>query len=381
MKRLLQLISLVLSAAVLLKALDKELDETVWDRGLVKEKTTYSSILKEHDTYSKSHAAVKNSSFPTLAYITPWNNHGYDVAKTFSRKFTYIAPVWLQFKIGGKNEISITGTHDIDQNWLSKVRGTTEPKPKIVPRYLFDGWSQAQWNALLTTSAAQQEAIDAVLKLSKEHSFDGAVFDMGMRCVRQPNEDLEKIMQNWLRKLTEEMHKQNLVAILVVPPVRSGQPAAFGSKDFISLAPDFDHFQVMTYDYSSQIGPNAPLTWMTQSVLALIPPTVRSDQGMTRKILMGVPFYGYDWNINAGKGDAVVANTYLELLKRYKPKIRWDETHHEHAFDYNGGGFDHTVYYPTLWFVQSRIHLADQLGVGLAIWEIGQVLDYFYDLL
>ncbi|RHY34228.1 hypothetical protein DYB25_010297, partial [Aphanomyces astaci] len=32
----------------------------------------------------------------TLGYVTPWNNHGYNTAKLFRSKFTYIAPVWYQ---------------------------------------------------------------------------------------------------------------------------------------------------------------------------------------------------------------------------------------------------------------------------------------------
>ena len=44
-----------------------------------------------------------------------WNNHGYDIAKVFGNKFTYVSPVWLQIKRKPGGAFIVEGGHDIDK--------------------------------------------------------------------------------------------------------------------------------------------------------------------------------------------------------------------------------------------------------------------------
>lgn len=77
----------------------------------------------------------------------------------------------------------------------------------------------------------------------------------------------------------------------------------------------------------------------------------------------------------------IVGSQYVELLERHRPAIRWDEIAQEHVFEYRSGDVRHSVYYPSLLSLSVRLKYLAKAGVGLSIWEIGQGLDYFYDLL
>jgi len=89
-------------------------------------------------------------------------------------------------------------------------------------------------------------------------------------------------------------------------------------------------FSLMTYDYSSiqKPGPNSPLDWARQCVETLVP---KKNDLRRSQILLGINFYGYNYTPEGGR--AIFGSEYLDILKSFKGKIRWDETSKEHFFE------------------------------------------------
>jgi chitinase domain-containing protein 1 len=89
----------------------------------------------------------------------------------------------------------------------------------------------------------------------------------------------------------------------------------FDHSDFMELAPSVDHFSMMTYDYSTSEGlpgPNAPLSWMAQTIMFLVQQDAQAMQ-WTSKLLLGFNFYGYDYVKNGGALLVLMAHRYLLL--------------------------------------------------------------------
>ena len=86
--------------------------------------------------------------------------------------------------------------------------------------------------------------------------------------------------------------------------------------------------------------------------------------------------------VGGGGAKAITGRDYLSLLNQYKPKIEWQEDFAEHFFLYTDEQQrQHEVFYPTPMSISKRLDEARSWGDGISIWEIGQGLDFFVDLL
>ncbi|KAG0600099.1 hypothetical protein M758_11G007100 [Ceratodon purpureus] len=362
-------------------------ESSVHERGLVARNVSWDSIVAEHGRpwRDSGHRHFLNS---VLVYVTPWNSLGYDMAKKFRAKFTHVSPVWYQLK-RGKDGLELLGRHDVDMQWIADVR--QNGSPMIVPRVVLEGWPLD----MLLDPAEQKQAIDFIANECKDMEYDGIVLESwttwaAFNILDKPN--LRQKALELVHALGTTLHsmkasnagseERSMQLHLVIPPPTEHKRDArsFTRADMTVLGNSIDGLSVMTYDFSgpNRPGPNAPAPWI-ESTLQNLRATYENNDAAP-EVLLGLNFYGNDFTLPQG-GGPIIGHQYVALLDKHKPSISWDEESAEHYFLYDGDDAKHVVFYPTLASISARLNTATDVGSGLSIWEIGQGLEYFFDLL
>jgi len=154
----------------------------------------------------------------------------------------------------------------------------------------------------------------------------------------------------------------------------AGDPAGF--YDIAGLAPSVDAFFVMAYDMNDRKtpSPTAPLTGAgftdldaLQQYTALVPPS---------KVILGVPYYGYDWpTAGPGLGDPATGPaaplSYAQITAT-GGHVYWDPTTQSAWTSYQVGAQWHQTFFDDPTSLALKARLADAYHIaGVGIWALG----------
>lgn len=211
---------------------------------------------------------------------------------------------------------------------------------------------------LLQDPVASRRAMENLLALCESDGFDGINLDFEGIPPRDRTD-----YTTFVRQLADLLHSYGYYLTLSVPAETANNPSNSwsGAYDYQALGKAADLVLVMAYDqhYSlSSAGPIASTAWVeqvTSYAAKTIPP---------RRLVLGVPLYGYDWSSGPAQGLSYEAFRQLALSHGLSPNSQ------EITFWQNG--VEHVAYYEGLSAFEAKVRVAIGYGIrGIALWRLG----------
>ncbi|MBN1447517.1 MAG: hypothetical protein JXA28_06270 [Bacteroidetes bacterium] len=229
---------------------------------------------------------------------------------------------------------------------------------------------------LLSSPAARDTLIRRLVELLRLRGADGV------------NIDFEAIPGDQRENLTAFFAGLDAALAIALPDadISAALPAVDwnGAWDAAALARHVDLCFVMCYDYfwsgSSTAGPVAPLQGGTYNVARSLETWLQAGVPKQRMI-MGVPYYGYDWPVisdtpqssTLGSGVARVYSTVTGMLQRYERE--WSAVFLTPWFPYEVANW-RQVWYDDEESLGFKYDLVKELDIaGAGIWALGYDAD------
>mmetsp|Transcript_14534 Transcript_14534/g.35434 ORF Transcript_14534/g.35434 Transcript_14534/m.35434 type:complete len:458 (+) Transcript_14534:185-1558(+) len=392
----------------------KSVNLSLNSRGLITEEVSYEQIIENHNTYyNAQHNGDGSEDYKrAIGFLTPWNIHGYTLSERHKSKFGVFSPAWYELRIrirkDGKLSMLLRGEDLIHQSWTRNVTGSSSMSSnhvRILPRVLFDVIGEKPemiWRTIIKKQRVQEAIVAKLVKACTTNSFDGLVVDLSNAWHALPahnqkhggkdGQHIRPKLHRFIQSISLAMKNSKLSVMLAVPPRRKKvlQRFSFRHEDAVAIGPFVERIIVMTLTFSGdELGPEAPLPWQRSAIEHLLLPSSSSPTASSLRspsiFAMAIAFEGH--RTRGNHKAEIGAKQFVDLLTQHKPKIKWDARSKEHVavfkdkLEDDKKKFLNIINYPTLYSLSLRISLANELGVGIAIWDLGQGMNYFFDLL
>lgn len=222
------------------------------------------------------------SSRVTFAYYVPDDPSSWWSFRAQIDQLSFVAPQWVSIDACGN-----LGSRD-DRALVAFAHANGV---KVLPTLpTSSGWLNHQ---ILTDPTTTQRAIDQSVAYVVSEGYDG--LDVDFEGVLPSD---RAAFTSFAGRLGQALHQNGKLFTMALPAKTVDTTTGWaGATDYAALAPSLDLAIIMTYEYSGATTPpgsTAPQAWVEQVVAytnRVIPP---------RKVLLGVAFYGRDWNLTQG---------------------------------------------------------------------------------
>ncbi len=320
-----------------------------------------------------------------LGFLPYWAIPKLDQIDT--RTVTSIA--YFGLEVDGNGEIIKTDTNNRSiEAWTYLQKDTSldnffkKAKNSKIKIYItLKCFNQSNIIALTTSEQARSTFINNALYLMNLKSFDGVNIDF--EYIGTPDKKVRDGFSALMIELYKTMKDQNADSKLTIDTFVDAASAT-RIHDIPVLAQNSDGLVIMGYDFhtpnSSLPGPVSPMEGSGLSIKGLM--TSYLEKAPAAKLILAVPYYGYDWPV-AKSGDmySVVGTkqgvnivAYGELAGVIKnTQISWDENAAEPWYTYTDPtGQSRLVYFENVRSLSIKYDYVIQKKLqGVAIWALG----------
>lgn len=224
-------------------------------------------------------------------------------------------------------------------------------------------------HTVLTDEQVQNTLLQNVISTLKSKNYFGLDIDF-----EYIFPDDREAYNSFLRKVTETLHPLGYTVSTALAPKTSADQKGllYEAHDYPVHGELADHVILMTYEWgylrgpAQAVAPADKVEQVLQYAVSVIP---------SKKILMGMPNYGYDWTLPFVKGSTarpVTNQEAVNLAAKVGARIWYDTKAQAPYFRYyDDQGREHVVWFDDARSIQARLKLVNKYKLGgVSYWTI-----------
>ncbi len=293
-------------------------------------------------------------------YYVPYAADSLESLKQNIRSLTHLSPYWFQIDGQGALLTGETRTSPAEQATVMEL--ARKSNVRVLPM-IKNSDQYEKFRDVLADPATRKAAVDRIVQMVLDGAYDGAHIDFeGITAEDRPH--LTQFMADLAPLLRA---KGKLVTQAVAAKDRERTTGWAGAYDYAALAPHNDLIVTMTYGYGTgKPQSTAPFGWVTNSA------SYAAGQIGRDKLLLGLAWYGYEWNLTAGGVKALKYADAMERLQKSGAELQFDAESQTARFTYSANGEQFEVWFEDGRANDAKMDLVFRMGLaGAAAWRIG----------
>lgn len=264
-----------------------------------------------------------------------------------------LSPAWFHSNANGM----IYGNDSPVVTQFAKAHGI-----KVVPIVANGEFQQSVAHSLTSDGSHQTQLLDSLQWLVNNFGYDGVNIDFENLASSD-----RALFSGMMTNVYARLHPIGKLVTIALPPRTSETFGGWsGGFDYAGIAPNVDLALLMAYDQHYSGGPAGPIAdvaWVNDVV------TYAKSVIPHQKILLGMPFYGYNWNLYGGGARAMTYNDIVSTVFANGGQIQLDAAAQSPFFSYEG----HRIWFENSTSLHAKMNLIGVHGLaGWGGWRLGQ---------